>query len=1238
MDTQQYSVQNSEQELDELLANVLQETDKKQRALLYQQFLRTKEAMEELSFTEHPTSNSLYPHVQDPMFAVKLASKKEFQDTEQEDVLYDPKTRGSELASMEFELAPHQQFVRNFLSSHTPYNSLLLFHGLGTGKTCSAISVCEEVREYMKQKGDTRRILIVASPNVQGNFKRQLFDSRKLKEVNGMWMMRTCTGSSFLKEINPMNVKGMTLETIEKQVNKIISQSYVFMGYQQFGNYIDKLIARATSGFTQEEHPDLYKQRKQAILKKEFSHRMVVIDEVHNIRISDDNTDKKVAERLLDVVNISESMKLLLLSATPMFNSYREILWLLNLMNMNDKRARIRPRDVFTKSGDFVVKGGREIGKELLLSKSRGYVSYVRGENPYSFPYRIFPSDFDPEHTFSTLDHASVQVNGKQIDTPLQYIDVYLNALASYQEQGYMYILKELAEEFPSFDDVEKGLGYQALNRPVQALNILYPMKQLDRYLRDSKKQKPDTRELVGKAGLARIMDYESGKQAYEYNSDILARYGRIFHEDHLGKYSAKIANILRNLRQTARPRGTGGVSLMYSEYIDGGCVPMALALEEMGFRRYGARSSLLKNPSEAIDALTFLPRSQYREEDHGRPFKQATYVMITGDKDLSPDGNNDREVKAVTADTNLYGEEVRAIIMSKAGSEGLDFRFIRQVHILDPWFNMNRIEQIIGRAVRTFSHIDLPFEERNVQIFLYASMLSIDVEAVDVYVYRLAEQKAIQIGKVARLLKENAIDCRLNYPTTSGLTAEVFQQTVPLMLADGTEIEYQVGDKPYTATCDYMDTCAYRCLPFVEDTTTPSTSTTPTTSEEIMAIHRKERQDRKDNENLDTYQEHFLANNTDKLKRMIGKIIGTQYIVHKNRLLKTLTKERTYPLSLLYTAIQQLVENDQEIILDANGRSGHVRNLGKYYVFQPIELSNPRLSFVQRARPLDVTFDHVRVSWTDTLREVEKEEASAVNHLEDLTENLVRIQRKQSLATGERSWYALASHVLDRVESNKFPFSVSNQEFLYYTTCHYIESLFLEDKLALFRSKEPSQQSLKVAYQLVQQYLDERMLTNKKKTQHAFYSRTPTDTGTLYIQEEEFREASPSESLAFQDALANYQYELSDYSRYIGFMFLFKEKEYVFKVKDIEKKGHKGARCDQANKGISLTMMNAILKQVGKEGTYSTASMKPVSKFQLCVEQEILLRHLHATTDTVWFMSPEEALENKIEKLYRPK
>jgi hypothetical protein len=78
---------------------------------------------------------------------------------------------------------------------------LLLYHGLGSGKTCSAISVAEEMRDYMKQMGISQRILVVASPNVQDNFRLQLFDERKLEQVDGLWNIRACTGNKFLTNI-----------------------------------------------------------------------------------------------------------------------------------------------------------------------------------------------------------------------------------------------------------------------------------------------------------------------------------------------------------------------------------------------------------------------------------------------------------------------------------------------------------------------------------------------------------------------------------------------------------------------------------------------------------------------------------------------------------------------------------------------------------------------------------------------------------------------------------------------------------------------------------------------------------------------------------------------------------------------------------------------------------------------------------------------------------------------------
>ena len=123
----------------------------------------------------------LYPSLNDPLFSVKIAEKKEFNDTKYDGTIYKINEQAEKLCNSEFELSPHQQFVKNFLSFQTPYNSLLVYHGLGTGKTCSAIGVAEEMRDYINQIGIEQQIIVVASPNVQSNFKIQLFDESKLK-------------------------------------------------------------------------------------------------------------------------------------------------------------------------------------------------------------------------------------------------------------------------------------------------------------------------------------------------------------------------------------------------------------------------------------------------------------------------------------------------------------------------------------------------------------------------------------------------------------------------------------------------------------------------------------------------------------------------------------------------------------------------------------------------------------------------------------------------------------------------------------------------------------------------------------------------------------------------------------------------------------------------------------------------------------------------------------------------
>jgi hypothetical protein len=717
----------------------------------------------------------LYPSLDDPQFAYKISKRKEFYDTryEKPDTAKAIEEVSDKLCNAEFELAPHQMFVRNFLSFQTPYNGLLLYHGLGSGKTCSAISVSEEMRAYLKQMDIAQRIIVVASPNVQENFKLQLFDERKLKEVDGLWNIRACTGNKFLAEINPMNMKGLPREKVISQVKRIISTSYLFLGYIEFANYINK-----KSAVDSDLPPDKKNKLVQRKLQKLFGNRLVIIDEVHNIRMTDDNKDKRVAVELEKLVTNVKNMRLLLLSATPMYNSYKEIVWLLSLLNTNDGRAKISVREVFNIDGSFKVSDdGEEVGKNTLMRKATGYVSFVRGENPYTFPFRIWPSEFSPDNTYKTIPQPNVQLNGIAIRQPLEMLSIFLVNCGPVQQVGYDYIInhlkenigKEVGRKMPDFENME-AFGYTLLQRPLEALNMIYPDKRLE-------DTQVDPKDLVGKAGLSRIMKYVESNSPmfrgdFEYKT---TDYGRIFSPGEIGKYSGKIKNICDSIVNSQ------GVVLIYSQYIDGGVVPIALALEELGFKRAGTGNSLFKTkPTEGIDAVSFKPRSEVSSG-----FAQASYIMITGDKALSPD--NVQELKLATNIDNKDGRQVKVILISQAGSEGLDFKFIRQVHVLEPWYNMNRIEQIIGRAVRTCSHKDLPFTLRNVEIYLYGSVLEdIRNEAVDIYVYRLAELKALQIGVVTRALKESAVDCILNFEQ-SGFTVADMSMNVKQTLSSGT-------------------------------------------------------------------------------------------------------------------------------------------------------------------------------------------------------------------------------------------------------------------------------------------------------------------------------------------------------------------------------------------------------------------------------------------------------------------
>ena len=1079
----------------------------------------------------------LYPILDDPQFNVKLASKKEFYDTQYDGIIKSVEKNRDCFRT--FQLAPHQSFVKNFMSYHTPYNSLLLYHGLGSGKTCSAIGVCEEMRSYMKMMSITNRIIVIASPNVQNEFRLQLFDERKLKQVGDSWNLETCTGNSFIQEIMPMRIKALTRNQIISQIKRIINQYYLFMGYTEFSNYVTKKMAIKDTKITSAQKKLLQKKK----LQKIFNQRLIVIDEVQNIRISNDNKNKTVAINLTKVVSICDGIRLLLLSATPMYNSYTEIVWLLNLMNLNDKRSELNIKEVFDKDGNFQVdEDGYEVGKDKFIQKARGYISFVRGENPYLFPYRIYPVLFSPS-SIRHIKYPTVSLNGKPIIQPIQYIDVYVNTIETYQEKRYNSIIG-MIEKIEDMD----GFGYTVLAKPLEALNIVFP--NIDESLED----------ITGSNGLRRIMNYaESGESRYnyEYKSDILDHFGEVFRLEHLKQYSHKIWSICNHVEKSK------GIVLIYSQYLEGGLIPIALALEHLGYNLYNSRHNLLKGNTRS---------------------KKQTYIMITGEKYYSK--NNIEAIKAATNYENRDGEIIKIILISKAGSEGVDFKFIRQVHILEPWYNMNRIEQIIGRAVRTCSHKDLPFKERNVQIFMYGTKLTGDIEAADLYVYRKAEEKSILIGKVSRVLKEVAIDCILNHNQTN-FSEEKMNQKVQINLSTGKMIDYPVGDKPYSSFCDYMESCYYTC-----------------------------QGDKKLVPKLDLYNEDFLIQKQSYIIKLIKELYKEFYVLKKEYLLDYF-RER-YTKEEILSAIHSIIEHDY--ITDKYNRLGNLVYIGNYYLFQPIELVNKQISLYDKTRPLFYKKSTISVA-------VKKPKTPKSNIFKKLEDDYTLAIDIQKVTSKDKYYYRFCQLAIKRLAKD---LNIKKEKLDIFIIAHQMESLLYHDKLDVLNYLYFNQLN---SYQiLLKEYFDTYIL--KTSSSQFIYIIYKTTYKVLILGETTWMDAKETDLIDLnksikENTIISSFMPTTVYNIIIGFMYPFNDKQIVFKTKNITAKRSKGARCDQASKYSPQGVVNIINTILENPQHFTSSNSKKILVQELCIYLEYLLRYYHLIKykKRTWFFTPELAI-----------
>lgn len=264
-----------------------------------------------------------------------------------------------------------------------------------------------------------------------------------------------------------------------------------------------------------------------------------------------------------------------------------------------------------------------------------------------------------------------------------------------------------------------------------------------------------------------------------------------------LQKYSPKFLRIIENIKD---PRHEG-LHLVYSQFRTmEGIGIFSLALNHNGFAEF----KISKNPANNSWMI------DVREEDIEKP-KYALYTgkeskevkeiimnIYNGFFDLVPP-----ELVSVLrsiAPNNNMGEFIKIFMITASGAEGLDLKNTRYVHLMEPFWNFVRVEQVIGRAVRICSHKNLSEEYRTVEAFIYMSAFSeeqlqayknknakklgrtvskdlymvmtndessVDKSPIttDQFLYEISMRKEEAISQLVKVIKETSIDCTV-YPS----------------------------------------------------------------------------------------------------------------------------------------------------------------------------------------------------------------------------------------------------------------------------------------------------------------------------------------------------------------------------------------------------------------------------------------------------------------------------------------
>ena len=478
------------------------------------------------------------------------------------------------------------------------------------------------------------------------------------------------------------------------------------------------------------------------------------IDEAHlfirnvygNISSSKGRRAQNIYEHIIQDQKENDGTRVVLISATPAINNPFELALLFNLL-----RPGIFPKSESQFNQEFISSGSyRTISpakKNLFQRRILGLVSYYFGRVPGSYAstttdYVDVKMSKYQEEIYSYFEEMEEKIarkkrsGGSSSETYKSYTRQSCNFTFPFMDQGISGETRprprgfkiseqdaQLLEKGKANPNADKGTNkYYNVQNYLDATAKFISM--FENYLND-KNSKDEQNKHILLDDVNTFLNKYKGNFVEFHESD--SKKSSLYTELH--KCSAKFIYAIFNIMKSKGP------VLVYSNYV----LMEGLQLFKLYLKYFGFSSITNNNSTE----------------------ESLKYAEYHGGVD---DSQRVKNKNIFNTSANKYGKICKIMMISPAGTEGISLSNVRQVHLLEPYWNEVRMTQMIGRAVRFCSHKELPLDERHVDIYRYKSVrASGGKQTTDQYIEDLARGKEGLIQSFLDAVKEAAVDCELN-------------------------------------------------------------------------------------------------------------------------------------------------------------------------------------------------------------------------------------------------------------------------------------------------------------------------------------------------------------------------------------------------------------------------------------------------------------------------------------------